>query len=69
MREILSMSLGTHSNFVSTHFWNSQDENLKVLSQSGEPNLDQAIKKSTDMVYYETPITNQLLPRHILIDF
>ena len=31
MKEIISFSLGKHSNHISTHFWNAQDESLKVL--------------------------------------
>jgi hypothetical protein len=55
MKEIISLSLGTHSNFVQTHFWNSQDENLKVMGEQGsDPNKEQAIKESTQIIYNET---------------
>jgi hypothetical protein len=31
MKEIISISLGNHSNHIATHFWNGQDESLKVV--------------------------------------
>jgi hypothetical protein len=30
MKEIISLSFGKHSNYIATHFWNFQDESLKV---------------------------------------
>ena len=33
MREIISLSFGKESNYLSTHFWNLEDESLKNKSQ------------------------------------
>lgn len=54
MKEIISISLGTHSNHVASHFWNSQDENLKVVSALGEPNTEQVMRDTTSAIYHET---------------
>ena len=49
--------MGTHSNFIQTHFWNAQDENLKVAAASsgeGNSHQEQVVKESTHVIYHET---------------
>lgn len=72
MREIISLSLGKHSNHIASHFWNAQDEQLKVQPEPGKEQmseLEMEINRGTHMVYQELESTRQLLPRHIYIDF
>ena len=73
MKEIISFSLGKHSNHIASHFWNSQDEQLKVQPEPGGKEqiseLEQEIKKGTHVVYQELESAGQLLPRHIFVDF
>ena len=36
MREIISLSMGSHANFMATHHWNGQDEQLKLMPTEGD---------------------------------
>ena len=67
MPEIISLSLGSHANFKSTHFWNAQDEALKVFPTDE----DAASMAGTKLkvIYHELASTSQLVPRHIYVDF
>ena len=42
MKEIISLSFGKHSNFMSTHYWNAQDENFKVIQDMDEQEYKKA---------------------------
>ena len=58
MKEIITISLGKHSNHIATHFWNAQDENLKVIPESSEnyqpTKEEELLKQNTLTAYYET---------------
>ena len=68
MKEIISFSLGKHSNHIATHNWNAFDESLKVVPAEGEKETYN-IQEGTDMIYHETLNSKELLPRHIFVDF
>tara|TARA_B110001450_G_scaffold88040_1_gene83749 strand:- start:504 stop:884 length:381 start_codon:yes stop_codon:yes gene_type:complete len=68
MKEIISFSLGKHSNHIATHNWNAFDESLKVQPAEGETQTYN-IQEGTDMIYHETTNSKELLPRHIFVDF
>ena len=63
MRELITLSLGTLSNHTAAHFWNFQDEWLKI---------DQSEQQTTarnPVLYYETSKTSQYVPRTLFVDF
>ena len=60
MKEIISLSLGKHSNHIASHFWNSQDENLKVQPEQGKEDvseMEMEMNRGTHMVYQELEST------------
>ena len=68
MKEIISFSLGKHSNHIATHNWNAFDESLKVVPAEGEKETYN-VQEGTNMIYHETQSSKELLPRHIFVDF
>lgn len=55
MRELIHISLGKHSNYAQTHYWNLQDEHLKLQQQQ-------------NVMFYELT-SGKLLPRQLFIDY
>ena len=75
MREVISFSMGKHSNFVSTHFWNAQDEQLKMPPtentgfEDEQPQYNATTMDRVSSLYHEQQISGQLVARHIYVDF
>ena len=52
--------MGKHSNHIASHFWNSQDENLKVQPEQGKEDvseMEMEMNRGTHMVYQELEST------------
>lgn len=80
MRELIHLSFGKEANYMATHFWNLEDENLKThagqLGQKDSTGLqvDQeaifnAQLASSAVLYYEKRSKGQMIPRTIMTDF
>jgi hypothetical protein len=60
MRQIITLQMGRESNFTMAHFWNLQDELLKL-----DPDLSTLNEKS---IYYESESTGIRYPLALLFD-
>ena len=83
MREIIQASFGKESNYLQTHFWNFQDEQLKIRSdklnkdgKGGAENAEmvddqrfQAQMQSAAVLFYQQRESGQMTPRVIYTDF